>query len=116
MSAEKTIKKERRMSWHTDKRFMIGLLVVVIPTLFVSIWNATFLLRTLNTTPSLVEKVNKLEFQMSEQGRVNQAILDELKDAKKERKEARAERKEFLEEQARRTPMVNYIERKMGKN
>jgi len=94
-------------TWHTYKRFMVALLLAVIQTLIMSAWNTTFLLRTLDTNPPIVERVNQIEFRLSEQGRVNQAILDELR-------EARRERATFRREQARRTPMINYTEKKMG--
>ncbi len=94
-------------NWHTDKRFMIALLLAVIPTLIMSAWNTTFLLRALDTNPSIVERLIRLEFFMSEQGRINSAILDEIK-------EARKERAKFLSEQAKRTNSIKWVEKKMG--
>ncbi len=94
-------------NWHTDKRFMIALLLAVIPTLIMSAWNTTFLLRALDTTPSIVERLIRLEYQTSEQGRTNQLILDELRDAKRDRAK-------FVGEQSRRTTAIDWVEKQMG--
>ena len=88
------------MSWHLDKRLMIGLLVATIPTFFISIWNTSFLMRTLDTDPPIVQRLVKLEYYQSEAGRINRKILDELEKATKERRD-------FRDEQFRRTTTVN---------
>lgn len=94
-------------NWHTDKRFMVALLLAVIPTLIMSAWNTTFLLRTLDTNPPIVERLIRLEYQVSEQGRINQLILDELRDAKRDRAK-------FMGEQSRRTSAIDWVEKQMG--
>jgi len=98
---------ENMTNWHTDKRFMIALLLAVIPTLMMSTWNTVFLLRALDTNPPIVERLIRLEYQTSEQGRINQLILDELRDAKKDRAK-------FISEQSRRTSAINWVEKQMG--
>lgn len=74
-----------------ERRIIIGIITAVMINMGVSIWQGFFILKTLDTNPPIIERIIKLEFQLSEQGRVNQAILDELKEARKERAEFKAE-------------------------
>jgi len=94
------------MEWHMEKRIIIGIITTVLINMGMSIWNTSFLLRTLDTDPSIVNRIIALEYQVSEQGRVNLQILDELREAKRDRKEARKERAEFKGEQSKRTTIV----------
>jgi len=93
--------------WHMEQRIIVGIIITVLGNMGISIWNTSFLLRTLDTNPPIVQRIMKLEYHMSEHGQVNQKILDVLGDLRKDSRK-------FREEQSRRTPMINYIERKMG--
>jgi len=95
-------------TWHTDKKIIIGLITAVLITMFTSLGQWFYVIKTLDTDPPLINRIIALEYQASEQGRVNQAILDELR-------LARVQRAKFIGEQKRRTPMVDWIERRMGK-
>jgi len=95
-------------TWHTDKKIIIGLITAVLITMFTSLGQWFYVIKTLDTDPPLINRIIALEYQVSEQGRVNQAILDELR-------LARVQRAKFIGEQKRRTPMVDWIERRMGK-
>ena len=95
-------------TWHTDKKIIIGLITAVLITMFTSLGQWFYVIKTLDTDPPLINRIIALEYQVSEQGRVNRAILDELR-------EARVQRAKFIGEQKRRTPMVDWIERRMGK-
>jgi len=108
-------KPERRSEWHMDKKITIGLILAVSLTFITSAGQLFYVVKTLDTDPPLIERIIRLELHISEQGRVNTAILDELKEAKEDRREARKERAQFIGEQKRRTPMVDYIEKRMGK-
>ena len=99
--------QERREDWHMDKKIIGGLIGAVVLNITVSAWQGFFILKTLDTDPPIIERIIKLEYQVSEQGRVNQLILDELRAAKKERKEATKERVEFRKEQTVRTTTVH---------
>ena len=94
------------MTWHTDKKIIIGLITAVLITLITSLGQWFYVIKTLDTDPPLINRIIALEYQVSEQGRVNQAILDELKEAKKDRKEASNERAAFRGEQSKRTTTV----------
>ena len=97
----------QKEEWHMEKKLIIGIISAVLINMSVSIWQGFFILKTLDTDPPIIERIIRLEYHMSEHGRVNLAILDELK-------EGRKERAVFRKEQSRRTPMINYIERKLG--
>ena len=101
-------KMTREDTWHTDKKIIIGLITAVLITMFTSLGQWFYVIKTLDTDPPLINRIIALEYQVSEQGRVNQAILDELR-------LARVQRAKFIGEQKRRTPMVDWIERRMGK-
>lgn len=90
---------EKKMSWHNEKKIIIGLIIAVLGTLFTSLGQWFYVIKTLDTNPPLINRIIVLEYKVSEQGRVNQAILDELK-------EARKERAVFKREQAKRTTTV----------
>ena len=95
-------------TWHTDKKIIVGLITAVMITMFTSLGQWFYVIKTLDTDPPLINRIIALEYHASEQGRVNQQILDELR-------QARRERAKFIGEQQRRTPMVNWIEKRMGK-
>lgn len=101
--------EERRKvgTWHTDKKIIIGLIVAVLGTFITSLGQWFYVIKTLDTDPPLINRIIALEYHVSEHGRVNRQILDEIR-------EARRVRTKFLGEQARRTPMVDWIEKKMG--
>ena len=86
-------------TWHTDKKIIIGLITAVMVTMFTSLGQWFYVIKTLDTDPPLITRIIKLEYHMSEHGRVNQAILDELR-------LAGAQRAAFAKEQAKRTTTV----------
>lgn len=94
--------------WHMDKKIIIGLITAVLITMFTSMGQWFYVIKTLDTDPPLINRIIALEYHASEQGRVNQQILDELRQARKQRTK-------FVNEQSRRTPMVDWIEKRMGK-
>ena len=55
----------------------------------------------------LINRIIKLEYHVSEQGRINRLILDELRAAKKQRDK-------FISEQSRRTSAISWVEKQMG--
>ena len=99
--------EERREDWHMDKKIIGGLIGAVVLNITVSAWQGFFILKTLDTDPPIIERIIKLEYQVSEQGRVNQLILDELRDARKDRSK-------FMGEQSRRTSAIDWAEKQMG--
>lgn len=92
--------------WHLNEKLMVAIIAGLVINMISSGANIWYTFKMLDTDPPIIERIIKIEYALSEQGRVNQAILDELKDAKRERAK-------FIGEQQRRTPMVNYIERLM---
>lgn len=89
----------KEMTWHTDKKIIIGLITAVMITMFTSLGQWFYVIKTLDTNPPIITRIIKLEYHASEHGRVNQAILDELR-------EARVQRAKFVAEQSKRTTTV----------
>ena len=87
------------MNWHTDKKIIIGLITAVMITMLTSIGQWFYVIKTLDTDPPIITRIIKLEYHASEQGRVNQKILDELR-------ESRRQRTNFSAEQSKRTTTV----------
>ena len=83
--------EDRKEDWHMDKKIIGGLIGAVVLNITVSAWQGFFILKTLDTDPPIIERVIKLEYHVSEQGRINQKILDELTEARKERTAFRKE-------------------------
>ncbi len=71
--------------WHMDKKIIIGLIISVLSSMTFSIFQFFYVLKTLDTDPPIINRIIALEYHMSEHGRLNQQILDELKEARKER-------------------------------
>lgn len=93
--------------WHSEKKIMIAVITAVLINLIMSVWQMAYVFKTLDTNPPLINRIIKLEYHMSEQGRVNTLILDELRAAKKQRDK-------FISEQARRTSAISWVEKQMG--
>jgi len=87
------------MTWHTDKKIIIGLITAVMITMVTSMGQWFYVIKTLDTNPPIIQRIITLEYSVSEQGRVNQAILDELRQARKQRAK-------FAGEQSKRTTTV----------
>ena len=94
--------------WHLKQKVMVGVIVAVSVSFLSSMYQFMWIVSSLDTTPPIVERVIALEFAMSQQGKTNEEILSTLKDIK-------ITLGEIGREQSRRKPMVDYIERKMGK-
>ena len=94
-----TEKRNSIMGWHNEKKIIIGLITAVLINMSMSIWQSIFVISSLDTDPPVIQRIIKLEFHASEQGRVNQKILDEIA-------AARQERERFREEQSKRTTTV----------
>lgn len=95
------------VSWHTEKKFILGLMGVVILNTMAAIWQGFYIVKTLDTDPPIIERIIKLEFHQSEQGQVNKKIFAKLD-------ELTTLINKFGSEQSRRKPLVDYIERKIN--
>ena len=85
------MKGTRMSSWHTEKKIIIGLITTVTASMLLSLFQFFYVVKSLDTDPPLVNRVIALEYHNSEQGRINQQILDEIKESRKERESFRAE-------------------------
>lgn len=96
-------------NWHMNEKVMTGVIAALIINTGAMIWQGLFVLKTLDTDPPIIERIIRLEYQQSEQGRVNQKIFDKLD-------ELTILINRFGKEQSRRKPLVDYIEKKINSN
>lgn len=65
-------------TWHTNEKLIIGLILISVPNFIGTVWNTSFLLQTLNTTPPLNEQVtkNSRDIALFEKYRLEEKISD----------------------------------------
>ena len=88
---------------------MAGVIVALIINIVVSLGQAIYVMKTLDTDPPIVERVRVLELQMSEMGKT----MDEIKELLKPLNATMAL---IHREQSRRKPLVDYVEKQMNKS
>lgn len=98
--------KTQEREWHMDKKVMVGVITVLIINLLTSTMNVWYTTKTLTTEPPLPDRVSKLEWQMEGIGRTMTQLNDTLQSTNRVINRV-------AQEQARRTPMVDFIEREM---
>jgi len=87
-----------------SERVMIGVMVALGVNLTVSLGQAWYVVRTLDTDPPIVERVRVLELRTSELGKTMDEVKDILSDLK-------IVIDKVHNEQARRKPLVDYVEK-----
>jgi len=90
-----------------NEKVMVGVITALAINTAAVIWQAFFIIKTLDTDPPIVERIIALEYYNSEHGRVNQKILERLESIDRLITK-------FGNEQSRRKPLVDYIERKIN--
>lgn len=103
------------MNWHMNEKVMTGVIVALVINTAAMVWQGVFVLKTLDTDPPIVERVRKLEYQMSEQGRINQRILEQLHEMGVLIEKVTKEQLKFGNELSRRKPLADYIERQINR-
>ncbi len=91
-----------------NEKVMAGVIIALIINLTVSLGQAWYVVKTLDTDPPIVERVRVLELKTSELGKT----MDEVKDILGE---LRVIIGKVHTEQSRRTPLVDYVERQLNK-
>lgn len=97
------------MSWHMSEKVMVGVIIGLASSLVLSLGQALYISKTLDTTPPIVERVRVLELQTSEMGKTMKEIknlLVPLNDTMQL----------IHREQSRRKPMVDFVEKEMGRH
>ena len=97
------------MSWHMNEKVMIGVIVGLVLSVMGSMLNVWYVAQTLNTNPPLTDRVLALEIKMSEFGKTMESINETMKIGNNLMAK-------IHQEQSRRTPMVNFIEKEMGRH
>lgn len=95
------------MSWHMSQKVIAGLIISVGASLVMSSYQFFWVVRSLDTNPPIVERIITLELKASEYGRLMARInltLDELNKTMDK----------IHQEQSRRKPMVDYVEKQLN--
>ena len=103
MSDEK-IPKE----WHMEQKVIVGVIVGLTLSVLGQIGSYIYLAKILNTNPPLPDRVLALEIKVSDFGKVLYKMNDTLDETNKFIREVK-------NEQSRRKPMVDYIEKRINK-
>lgn len=110
---------DKEVSWHMSERIMIGVVTGVIMAALISIGNTIYLVKTLNTTPSIPDRVLKLEtnveFMRSEMAKAISGFESSLNKIDNTLKTIRYDQHVIEYEQSRRKPIVDYMEKKMNR-
>ena len=96
------------MSWHMNEKVMVGVIIAVAINTVTSIGQAVYVLKTLDTDPPIAERVRVLELKASDFGKTMSEVRDILKSLK-------LTIDAVHREQARRQPLVDYVEKRMNK-
>jgi len=70
------------MSWHMSEKVMVGVIGALIINITVSIGQAWYVIKTLDTDPPIVERVRILELKTSDYGQAVADFKDVLSDVR----------------------------------
>lgn len=100
---------EKNTNWHTSEKVMTGVIIGLILNLVTGIGNTLYVAKTLTTTPPIPERVLALEIKVSEFGKTLDAVNDTMKETNNLIRMVHTE-------QARRKPIVDYVEKTINKS
>lgn len=100
------VEKRRSNDWHMSEKVIAGIIVALSVSVIGQVVGGIYLFKQLNTSPPIPERLLRLEYQMSDFAQTMQRLNHTM-----EKMEMTINT--VAKEQARRTPMVDAIEKQM---